>query len=71
MARLKLQIEGMTCSHCERAVETALKGLDGITQAEVDLQANTASVTYDEAKVTISEMKEAIKEEGYEVTKTS
>lgn len=67
MTQLTLNVEGMSCEHCKRAVETALQKLDGVEKAEVNLAANTVSVTYDGSKVTTAQMKEALKEEGYEI----
>jgi len=49
------------------AVEGALKKLDGVSSAEVNLEAANVAVTYDESKVTVEAMKEAIEDQGYEV----
>ncbi|HLU21011.1 MAG TPA: copper chaperone CopZ [Bacillaceae bacterium] len=62
-----LNVQGMTCGHCKASVEGALKKLDGVTAAEVDLTAGNVAVTYDEAKVTVDAMKEAIEDQGYDV----
>jgi copper chaperone len=66
MAEATLKITGMTCQHCVRAVTGALEGQDGVTRAEVDLQAGRARVEYDEALVTPRELADAVVEEGYE-----
>lgn len=68
MPQLSLRVQGMTCEHCKRAVESALENVNGIERATVDLDAHTVSVIYDDHKVTLETMKKAIKEEGYEVT---
>jgi len=62
-----LNVQGMTCGHCKMAVEGALKKLDGVSNAEVNLEAANVEVTYDESKVTVEAMKEAIEDQGYEV----
>jgi copper chaperone len=62
-----LNVQGMTCGHCKMAVEGALKKLDGVSSAEVNLEAANVAVTYDESKVTVEAMKEAIEDQGYEV----
>lgn len=67
MARTTLKIQGMSCDHCKRAVEGALNELDGVEKAEVNLQANTASVTYNDKAVKLEDMKKAVEAEGYEV----
>ena len=57
----------MTCGHCKSAVEGALNELDGITSANVDLDADKVDVEYDDQKVTESSMVEAIEDQGYDV----
>ena len=39
-----LQIEGMTCAHCQRAVENALREVAGVTAVEVSLADKQATV---------------------------
>jgi len=41
----ELTINGMTCSHCQHAVEHALKTVPGVEAATVDLEAGVADVT--------------------------
>lgn len=67
MASITLQVKGMTCGHCVRAVEGALNELDGVERALVDLNGGTVSVEYQEQTVNLEQMKEAIEEAGYEV----
>lgn len=43
-AALHLQIGGMTCSTCSGAVESALRGTPGVTEAAVNLLTNKAEV---------------------------
>ena len=62
-----INVEGMTCNHCKMAVEGALKKLAGVNNAIVSLENNSVTVTYDEGKVTLEEMKEAIEDQGYDV----
>lgn len=67
MATVTLNVEGMSCSHCVKAVEGALGELDGVERALVDLQAGTVTVEYHEGAVGIDQMKEAIEDAGYDV----
>ena len=67
MAQKTIKVEGMTCGHCKSAVEGALNELDGITSANVDLDADKVEVEYDDQKVTESSMVEAIEDQGYDV----
>lgn len=41
----KMKIEGMMCNHCKMTVEKALKSVDGVTDAVVNLEEKTATVT--------------------------
>jgi copper chaperone len=62
-----LNVEGMTCGHCKMSVEGALKKIDGVTAAEVNLEAGSVDVTFEESKVNVGVMKEAVEEQGYDV----
>ncbi|WP_077596151.1 copper chaperone CopZ [Oceanobacillus kimchii] len=63
-----LNVQGMTCGHCKMSVEGALKKLDGVSAAEVNLDAGKVEVAFDESKVNVDDMKEAIEEQGYDVS---
>ena len=62
-----LDVKGMTCGHCKMSVEGALNKLDGVTAAEVDLGSGKVEVTYDETKISLENMKEAVEDQGYDV----
>lgn len=62
-----LDVQGMTCGHCKMSVEGALTGLEGVSAAEVDLNTGKVEVTYDEAKVSLESMREAVEDQGYDV----
>ncbi|WP_339059995.1 copper chaperone CopZ [Tepidibacillus marianensis] len=62
-----IRVEGMTCNHCKMAVEGALKKLNGVSNAIVSLENKNVTVNFDDAKVTFSQMKEAIEDQGYDV----
>ncbi|MBB6175655.1 copper-binding protein [Anoxybacillus kestanbolensis] len=64
---ITLQVQGMTCGHCKAAVTNALQELDGVSRVEVHLQEGTVDVEYDETKVSVEKLKEAIEEQGYDV----
>jgi copper chaperone len=44
MSETILKIEGMNCGHCKMSVEKALKGVPGVTSAQVDLANKQAVV---------------------------
>jgi copper chaperone CopZ len=43
---IHINIEGMTCGHCTSAVLTALKSIEGVTHATVDLATKKGTVEY-------------------------
>lgn len=61
-----LPIEGMSCQHCVKRVTEALEGVDGVTAADVDLDAAQATVTLADG-VTRDRLAEAVASVGYEV----
>ena len=65
MQNITLNVEGMSCNHCVKSVEGAVAGL-GAT-GKVDLAAKKVDVTFDETKVTVEQIKEAIEDQGYDI----
>ncbi|MGB9977857.1 heavy metal translocating P-type ATPase [Methanobacterium sp.] len=63
---LVLRIGGMTCVMCVKAIEDALRKLEGINDVNVNLTAEKAYVTYDPQIITVTEMKNAIEDLGYQ-----
>ncbi|MCC7566067.1 MAG: heavy metal translocating P-type ATPase [Methanomicrobiaceae archaeon] len=61
-----LKIGGMVCASCAELIETALRGLEGVADARVNLATESAYVTYNPAVTTIADMKQAIEGAGYE-----
>lgn len=57
----ELKIEGMTCGHCKKAVEEALRGVEGVEEVHVDLERGHARVRGGERKALI----DAVGYEGY------
>ncbi|KLU60754.1 copper-transporting P-type ATPase [Peptococcaceae bacterium CEB3] len=64
MSETVLKIEGMTCMHCKMNVEKALKGVAGVTNAQVDLGKNEAVVSGSASR---DEMAKAVAAAGYKV----
>ncbi len=60
-----LHVEGMTCASCKVTVRMALKKLDGVKNATVNVEEKSALVEYDPAKVTPAQMVEAVNKSGY------
>ena len=62
-----LKVGGMSCEHCVMAVTKAVGSIPGVDSVNVSLEAGTAEVGYDPARVSLDEIKAAIAEEDYEV----
>lgn len=60
-----LVVEGMTCSHCEKAVKDSLSDLSEVLDVQVDLTDGEVEVTGD--NLIDKRLKEAVDEAGYEV----
>ncbi|GEM86446.1 heavy metal translocating P-type ATPase [Meiothermus granaticius] len=67
MKELQLSVQGMTCAACVNRVERALKKVEGVAQASVNLTTERASVQYDPAVVGVAQLKRAVREAGYGV----
>ena len=66
MERLTMNISGMSCGHCVRAVTSALQELDGL-QVE-NVRVGEATVAYDPNATSREQIRQAIEEAGYEAT---
>ncbi len=65
--QVTLQVQGMSCGHCVKAVETNVGNLDGVEQVKVYLESGKVDVSYEENKVSLDKIKETIDEQGYDV----
>lgn len=61
-----LTVEGMQCGHCKAHVEKALGELSGVSSAQVDLEAKTATVALSDP-VADDALQAAVEEAGYTV----
>jgi copper chaperone len=62
-----LNVEGMSCSHCENAVKKSVGALNGVDNVTVDLKGKKVMVEYNAESINIEAIKEAIEDQGYEV----
>jgi copper chaperone len=58
-------VQGMTCGHCERAVQSAIQSLDPQAQVKIDRTRNLVEVNTTQTREAVAA---AIREEGYTVT---
>lgn len=59
-----LTVDGMMCAHCQMHVKKALEGVDGVTEAVVDLETKKATVTLSK-DVADQVLMDAVTEAGY------
>ena len=62
-----LPVRGMTCASCVTHVEGALKEVDGVIDARVNLATEKATVEYDARLAGLSALVKAIDGSGYKV----
>lgn len=70
LTKIVLDAGGMTCPSCPATVKVALKRLDGVVSVDVSYLKGTATVEYQEGKVTPDQMISAIKGVGYRAKMT-
>lgn len=66
---ITFSVDGMSCDHCKRSLEEAVKSLAGVTGAAVDLEQNLVEITFDEKTVEKEALVEAIETAGYRVAR--
>lgn len=65
MKETNLKIEGMHCAGCSTRLEKVLNNLEGVETAKVSLGEKKATIKYDETKINIENIKEAIEDAGF------
>ena len=60
-----LNIEGMTCEHCVRAIDGRLRRTPGVQVDKVVVGA--VDLHYDKSKISLDDISELISDEGYTV----
>ncbi len=63
---LKIKVEGMSCQHCVKRVDNALKDVEGVVSAKVSL-----GEVIVEGNVSQETLKEIIEDAGYDVEEIS
>ena len=63
--RVTLRVSGMTCSACVGHVGNALKDVDGVTDAQVNLATETADVQFMPGMATLADLRDAVSDAGY------
>lgn len=69
LSTVKIPVDGMTCFTCELTVESSLKRLPGVQEADAKVTEQAAYVRYDPSKVSIDDMVAAINKTGYQAAR--
>ncbi len=67
MKEVTYNVPDVSCQHCINSITQAAKGL-GVNDVEVDLNSKRVYLAFDPAVVNETALKEAIEEEGYDIT---
>ncbi len=68
MAKEDFHIEGISCAACVRRLENGLNDLEGVRSATVNFATSKATVEYDSNILSDEEIKQRIRDIGYDVT---
>ena len=69
--KLTLPVQGMTCASCVLRVENALKRVEGVNDAVVNLATESATVEIEALKVNVDVLKAAVEDAGYKIIDTA
>lgn len=67
MENVTLNVTGMSCGHCVKAVEENVGKLNGVNSVKVDLESGKVEVAFESDKLSLDTIKETIDDQGYEV----
>jgi len=65
----KLKVGGMHCGACAEKITAALKGVQGVTAANVSYETGVAEVGYDDKKTKVDALVAAVTAAGFTATK--
>ncbi|HEC34054.1 MAG TPA: heavy-metal-associated domain-containing protein, partial [Chloroflexi bacterium] len=65
--QITLPVQGMTCASCVAHVERALKGVEGVSDVNVNLATERASVIVDPKLVPLDRLVDTVRDTGYDV----
>lgn len=72
MQKATIQLETLTCPSCMQKIENGVKTLDGVDKKSIKVLFNSSKVRveYDDEKLSIKDIENAIDKLGYEVIKS-
>ncbi len=66
--KTEIAVSGMHCAGCANRLQKVLSSRDGVISAEVNFGTGTASVQFDDSRVTVRELKKTIEDSGFKVS---
>ncbi|MGB4428678.1 MAG: heavy-metal-associated domain-containing protein [Thermacetogeniaceae bacterium] len=71
MQKATITLETLTCPSCMQKIDSAVKSLEGVDKESVKLLFNSSKVklNFDEQKISIDKIEDAITALGYEIKK--
>ena len=67
MTKVEIVVGGMSCGMCQSAVQEALSGVNGVTEAAVDLEGGRATVVFDEGATNLDALRATVEDAGFDV----
>jgi copper chaperone len=67
METITLNVSGMSCGHCVKAVEGSVGDLQGVKSVKVHLDSGKVDIEYNSEEVSLDTIKETIDDQGYDV----
>ncbi len=65
MVSKSIQIQGMTCASCAKTVEKVTRKLEGVKEANVNYATEKLNISFDEAKVSVTDIQAVVEKAGY------
>ncbi|RQD69480.1 MAG: copper-translocating P-type ATPase [Tindallia sp. MSAO_Bac2] len=70
MEKTEIKINGMSCTSCSAAIEKKLSKWDSVETANINFATEKLHISYDETRVSLEEIAEAIEDLGYQPMET-
>ena len=64
-----ITVTGMTCEHCEKAVQTEISAIPGVSQVDVDLASGEVKIVAEPAPE-LAALRAAVEEAGYQLAES-
>jgi copper chaperone CopZ len=67
VAKVILDVPDISCEHCQKAIEGALRKEVGVASVRVDVPTRKVYLDYDPSKLTMEQVNAVLDDEGYAV----